>query len=69
MNCFEACTPPATAYGILLKNQKELNLRIKLLESLIEVCEGPESGINVEPLYEFGTLTLLGNLVKPLGSP
>ena len=38
MDCFEACTPPATAYGTLLRNQQELIARIKRLESLASLC-------------------------------
>lgn len=67
MICFEHCTPPATAYGILLKNQKELILRIKTLEDLVALL-GNDANVAVEPLREFGTNILLGNLLQGSGS-
>ena len=66
MDCFEACTPPATAYGTLLRNQQELIARIRRLESLASLCGAPGTGAGAIPLYEFGTGTFLGNLTTPL---
>lgn len=63
MDCFDECTPPCTAYGILLKNQKELDARVKIAENFInEIGYSPAQLI---PLTEYGTGTVIGLMFQP----
>lgn len=64
MDCFHECTPPNTAYGLLLKNQKELDGRMNIIEALVS-----ELGYNtsiLKPLTEFGTNTVIGYIFSEL---